>query len=208
MNPITTLADAWEDSEEGRSQRRARNVVERTLGIRRIFDDYDLYASDRWFDGDRFLRWTLEQGSVGAGARALVDHIDETSFDRRVFRDSDEGGPNARVAAIPGADAASILDGLIDAANSAANLSGPQGFLLGTALLFIKKGIDAGLNPSKETNSAEKESPGEARRDHSGDIGPQGSGRHAVLRVAGDGDREDDHSDQGRAEEPHGRGEA
>ncbi len=104
VNPITTLADAWEDSEEGRSQRRARNVVERTLGIRRIFDDYDLYASDRWFDGDRFLRWTLEQGSVGAGARALVDHIDEPGFDRRVFRDSDEGGPNARVAAIPGAD--------------------------------------------------------------------------------------------------------
>jgi len=157
VNPITTVADAWENAEEGRSQRRARAVVERTLGIRRIFDDHDLYATDRWFDGDRFHRWTLERGSIGAGARELVEHIDDPGFDRRTFRDSDEGGPNARVAAIPGGSAASFLDGLIDAANSAANLSGPQGFLLGTALLFIKTGIDAGLNPSKETKSAEKE---------------------------------------------------
>jgi hypothetical protein len=157
VNPITTMADAWKNAEEGRSQRRARSVVERTLGIRRLFDDHDLYATDRWFDGDRFHRWTLEQGSIGAGARQLVGHIDDPGFDRRVFRDSDEGGPNARVAAIPGGSAASFLDGLIDAANSAANLSGPQGFLLGTALLFIKTGIDAGLNPSTETKSAEKE---------------------------------------------------
>jgi hypothetical protein len=144
VNPVTTVADAWAHAEEGRSHRRARTVIERALGIRRIFDDYDLYTTDQWFNGDRFHRWTLEQGSVGAGTRALVRRIDRPGFDRYLFRPQDGEGPDARVAASGGADAASILNGLIDTASSAANLSGPQGFAVGALLLFVKKAIEGG----------------------------------------------------------------
>ena len=72
VNPITTLADVWARKGRGSSHRRLRNVVERTLGIRRVLDNLDLSVTDRWFNGDRFLRWTLERGSVGAAAGALV----------------------------------------------------------------------------------------------------------------------------------------
>ena len=53
--------------------------------------------------------------------------------------------------------AANVINGLLDAAGGAAALTGPEGFALASALVVFKKGIDAGLNPSKETNSAEKE---------------------------------------------------
>ncbi len=93
VSPVNTVADVWAHAEEGRSHRRARNVVERTLGIKRLLDDYDLNATDRWFDGDSFQRWTLERGSVGAGARALVRRIDRPGFNRRVFRPRDGRSP-------------------------------------------------------------------------------------------------------------------
>ena len=144
VNPVTTVADEWAHAEEGRSGRRARNVIERALGIRRIFDDYDLHTTDRWFNGDRFHRWTLEQGSVGAGAAALVRRIDRPGFDRYLFRPRDEDGPGARLAASGSADAASILNGLIDVANGAAGLTGGQGFAVGALLFFVKKAIEGG----------------------------------------------------------------
>jgi hypothetical protein len=162
VNPVTTVADAWAHAEKGRSHRRARNVIERTLGIRRIFDDDDLYATDRWFDGDRFHRWTLEQGSVGAGARALVDHIDEPGFDRRVFRDSDDGGPSARVAANYGGELTkTLLGNLIDSAGGAINASGLGSFGLGAALAFgkllINLAIDAAFPEEVKVSEAEKQ---------------------------------------------------
>jgi hypothetical protein len=146
VNPATTVTDVWAHAEEGRSHRRARNVIERTLGIRRILDDHDLYVTDQWFNGDRFHRWTLEQGSVGTGARALVQHIERPGFDRRVFRSGDGGGPNARAAACGGATAGTILTGLIDAANTGVGLSGPQGFAVSGVLLFVKEIINAGVS--------------------------------------------------------------
>jgi hypothetical protein len=156
VNPVTTVADVWAHAEDERSHRRARNVVERTLGIKRVLNDYDLYTTDRWFNGDRFHRWTLEQGSVGAGARALVRRIERPGFDRYLFRSRDGEGPEARVAASGGADAASILNGLIDTASSAANLSGPQGFAVGALLLFVKKAIEGGSAASGQDEATAK----------------------------------------------------
>jgi len=155
VNPVTTVTDVWAHSEEGRSHRRARNVVERTLGIKRRLDDYDLYVNDQWFNGDRFHRWTLEQGSVGAGARALVDHIDEPGFDRRVFRSGDGGGgggPEASVAANPlTASADTVLDGLIDHIATKAAETGPEGVVFGIALKGLKSFFGALAGKAEET---------------------------------------------------------
>ncbi len=148
VNPVTTVTDALAHA-EGRSHRRARNLVERTLGIRRILDDHDLYATDQWFDGDRFRRWAMEQGSVGAGARDLVQLIEQPGFDRRLFRPRDGGNPKARAraAAAPcgGATAATIITGLIDTASTTAGLTGPQGFAVSAGLVFVKELINLGI---------------------------------------------------------------
>ena len=72
VNPITTLADVWARKGDGLEPPPTAHVVERTLGIRRVLDPLELSVTDLWFNGDRFLRWTLERGSVGAAAGALV----------------------------------------------------------------------------------------------------------------------------------------
>ena len=152
VNPVTTVSARLAHPEDGRSLRHVRDLTERTLGIRRILDYHDLYATDQWFEGDRFRRWTMEQGSVGAGARALVQLIERPGFDRRRFRPGDGGNPKARVAALAapsgGATAANVINGLLDAAGGAAALTGPEGFALASALVVFKQLISLGLEDS------------------------------------------------------------
>ena len=139
INPVTTVTDMLAHADR-LGLHRARDLTDRTLGIRPILDNSDLYATDRWFDGRRFERWALKRGSVQAGARALVRLIDRPGFDRRLFRPPDAGGSEARVAAACGtATAKDVIGGLADAVASAAGLTGPQGFLVGTAVIFFKQ---------------------------------------------------------------------
>ena len=165
VNPVTTVSDLLAHREDGPGLDHPRDLTERTLGIEPALDDHDLYATDRWFDGDRFLRWALERGSVGAGARALVRLIERPGFDRRQFDPPDGGGPEAGVAAgggssagkalngllaatkpCPGAsDAKDVIGGLTDAAVGAASLTGPEGFAAGYVATVFKKLIDLGL---------------------------------------------------------------
>jgi hypothetical protein len=157
VNPVTTVSDLLAHREDGPGLRHARDLTERTLGIRPILDDFDLWATDRWFEGDRFRRWALERGSVGAGARRLVRIIERPGFDRRQFDPPDGDGPEARAAASGGASAGNVLNGLLAAGTcggaiakdviggiadnvaSAAGLTGPEGFALGLAVTAFKQ---------------------------------------------------------------------
>jgi len=153
VNPVTTVSDRLAHVEDGPGLRHARNLTERTLGIRRVLDDHDLNVTDRSFEGDRFLRWTLKQGSVEEGARALVQLIERPGFDRRPFRPGDGGGPEARASA--GATAASVLNGLIDGVAGAAALTGPAGFAVSVAAIFFKQLISAGLEDDGDKGGGE-----------------------------------------------------
>ena len=129
INPVTTVTDMLAHADR-LGLHRARDLTDRTLGIRPILDNSDLYATDRWFDGRRFERWALKRGSVQAGARALVRLIDRPGFDRRLFRPPDAGGSEARVAAACGtATAKDVIGGLADAVASAAGTYGSAGIL-------------------------------------------------------------------------------
>jgi hypothetical protein len=158
VNPVTTVTDLLGGhADDGLTLRHARNLTERTLGIKRALNGFDLYLTDRWFEGDRFLRWTLERGSVGAGARTLVRLIERPGFDRRQFDPPDGGSPKAAAAASGGASAGNVLNGLLAAAPcgttiaknvtnglldgvaGAASLTGPSGFALSLAVTFFKE---------------------------------------------------------------------
>lgn len=78
--------------------------------------------------------------------------LDPPGIDRRVFGAPTGKGPAARLAASGDFSAGTILNGLIDAASSAAGVTGPQGFLLGAALFFIKGAIGS----AEGGNEAEK----------------------------------------------------
>jgi hypothetical protein len=155
VNPVTTVTDVLGGhADDGLGLRHARNLTERTLGIRRILGDQDLYSTDRWFEGDRFLRWTLEQGSVEDGARHLAQLIERPGFDRRPFLwdgarpdagAAASGGASARnllngLAAAPSArgTARDVINGLADAVAGAAGLTGPAGFAVSGAALVFK----------------------------------------------------------------------
>lgn len=56
VDPVTTLVDSWQRVHPRVSTRRARRTVDRALGLPAWADDIDLRATDRWFDGDAFLR--------------------------------------------------------------------------------------------------------------------------------------------------------
>jgi hypothetical protein len=171
VNPVTTVSDLLAHAEDGFGLRHARDLTERTLGIRPFLDNHDLYVTDRWFEGDRFERWALEQGSVEAGARALVRHIERPGFDRRRFRPWDGGGPKTRAAASggasagnvlngllatpSGADAADVINGLLDGIAGAAALTGPEGFAVSAAAVFFKKLISLGLEDKGDKGGGE-----------------------------------------------------
>jgi hypothetical protein len=166
------VSDLLAHADDDLSLRHARNLTERTLGIRRSLDNYDLYVTDRWFEGDRFERWALEQGSVEKGARAIVRLIERPGFDRRTFRPWDKGRPGRRVAArgdasarnvlngllaapSGGATAKEVIGGLVDAAAGAAALTGPQGFAVGAAVVVFKQLISLGLQDDGDKRAGE-----------------------------------------------------
>jgi hypothetical protein len=152
INPITTVADVYAHAEGGNADH-ARNLTERTVGIPPFLDDASLRATDRWFDGDRFQRWTLRRGSIEEGARALVRLASEPGFDRRLFRSHDGEGREALVAASPihkGADV--VLDGIIDHISTALSNGGvPGGIFFGLALKGIKTAIAGRFDASEQT---------------------------------------------------------
>ena len=155
VNPVTTVTDMVAHADR-LGLHHARDLTYRTLGIRTVLDNSDLYATDRWFDGRRFERWALKRGSVQAGARSLVQLIDRPGFDRRTFRPGDAGGSEARVAAACGtATAKEVIGGLLDAAAGAANLTGPQGFVMGTAVLVFKQFLGVVLPDCEHKASAD-----------------------------------------------------
>src|SRR4051794_25878402 len=150
-NPVTTVAEIYAHREDG-SDHHARDVTERTLGIPLVLNDADLYATDRWFGGDRFQRWTLEHGSVEEGARSLVRLAEEPGVDRHLFRPPDRGGAEARAAADPvGKGVDTILDGIIDHIATAASGSGLHGIVFGLALKGIKAAITDGLSGQEQS---------------------------------------------------------
>ena len=55
LTPVTSLIERWQHDEPGTNAARARATVYRALGIPRWADEFDLEATDRWFDGDTFL---------------------------------------------------------------------------------------------------------------------------------------------------------
>jgi hypothetical protein len=169
VNPVTTLADAWTDAGRRRTPGRARNVIERLLGIPRILDDADLYATDRWFDGDTFERYALAHGSVEAAVNALVRYVDRPGDQRRVFRARRRSRKRASSAASPikvsissGADA--VLGELLDLIASAGPSTGPQGVVFGLVMKGIQKAISLKFGAAKEVDEVKASLAGIAAR--------------------------------------------
>jgi hypothetical protein len=174
VNPVTTVSDLLAHREEGPGLRHERDLTERTLGIRPILDDHDLWATDRWFGGDRFLRWALERGSVGAGARHLVHLIERPGFDQRQFDPPDGGGPEAGVATSADANAGNVLNGLLaakpcvgaiasevfngmaDGIVGATGLVGGQGFAVGLVVIVVKQLFGAAIEDCNKNAGQEE----------------------------------------------------
>jgi hypothetical protein len=72
VTPVSTLTYAVRRADPGMSNARARRVVRRLLGIPAHFDDIDLVADDRPFDGDRYLAAASRAGGIGKLHGALI----------------------------------------------------------------------------------------------------------------------------------------
>jgi hypothetical protein len=138
VNPVTTIADAVSDQDDGSNGGRARAVTERTLEIRPVISNFDLYATDQWFEGDRFRRWAMAQGSVDAGVSKLVRLIERDGRDTRPFLPAPGESSLGRRATSPKATAANVINGLIDGLTGAAGFTGPAGFAVSAVALFYK----------------------------------------------------------------------
>jgi hypothetical protein len=92
-------------------------------------------------------------GRVGVGRPGTQSHIDRSGGDR-MFGPPGGEGATARLAA--GAPSPAVfLNGMIDVAQGAANLSGPHGFVLGASLFLLKQLISsAAENGTGETDAA------------------------------------------------------
>ncbi len=145
VNPVTTIADAVSEKDESLNIGRARTVTERTLEIRPALGNHDLYATDRWFEGDRFRRWALERGSVDAGVQELVRLIERAGQDTRPLLPAFEEASELRRATSPKATAANVINGLIDGLTGAASFTGPAGFAVSAVALFYKTVISYAL---------------------------------------------------------------
>ncbi|HEX6116130.1 MAG TPA: hypothetical protein VFY99_03450 [Solirubrobacterales bacterium] len=151
VNPVTTLVDAWKDAGPDRNAARGRDVIERLLGIDRILDDADLLATDRWFDGDEFVDWAADRGSIGDAVDDLVRRVEGPGDERRPFRPPDgDGGspPRAAIDVAAGADA--VLGALVDHITTAAGFTGPEGMVFGLALKALKGLITQQLEAKSE----------------------------------------------------------
>ena len=153
VNPVTTIADAVSEKDEGPNGARARAVTERTLEISPVISNYDLYATDRWFEGDRFRRWAMAQGSVDAGVRELVRLIERDGQDTRPFLPAADENSLGRRATSPKATAANVINGLIDGLTGAAGFTGPGGFAVSAVALFYKTVIGYALEDEDDKGS-------------------------------------------------------
>ena len=154
VNPVTTVTEVLANKEgnQGGSDREIRDLAEQTLGIPQVLDDADLFATDRWFDGDRFRRWAAEQGSIEDGARVLAALAEQPGLDQHRFRPPGGDGPESRVAAKPiGAGANTVLDGIIEHIATAASGSGLHGIVFGLALKGIKSAIADGISGQEQS---------------------------------------------------------
>ena len=173
VNPVTTVSEALAHHDDELNLRDARDLTERTLGIPRVLDDHDLYATDRWFDGDRFKRWSMQQGSVEAGVSDLVQLIGQPGFDRHEFLPPDDenskigvgasagdvlNGPLALRANCEDVGAKDFLGGLADSVTAAAGLTGPEGFVLALAAQVFKELLKDDCGKGQDAVSAKLES--------------------------------------------------
>src|SRR5262249_3582675 len=55
VTPVTSFIERWQHDEPGVNRARAKATVYRALGIPSWADEFDLEATDRWFDGDTFF---------------------------------------------------------------------------------------------------------------------------------------------------------
>ena len=106
VNPVTTLVELWRRINPRVSQRHATRAVARALGIPRWANNVDLRASDRWLDGERFLRNVRVHATLD---RATGDLLFDIRHGRKTTRFRARRGR----AAAPGARAAQIPTGLI-----------------------------------------------------------------------------------------------
>ena len=83
VNPVTTLVELWRRINPRVSHRRATRAVERALGIPSWVDNVDLRASDRWLDGERFLRHVRVHATLD---RATGDLLFDIRRGRRTTR--------------------------------------------------------------------------------------------------------------------------
>ncbi len=102
VNPVTTLVELWRRVNPRVSHRRATRAVERALGIPSWANNVDLRASDRWLDGERFLRHVRVHATLD---RATGDLLFDIRRGRRTTRfrarRGRAGAPVARAAQIP-----------------------------------------------------------------------------------------------------------
>jgi len=83
VNPVTTLVELWRRVNPRVSHRRATRAVSRALGIPSWADNVDLRASDRWLDGERFLRHVRVHATLD---RATGDLLFDIRRGRRTHR--------------------------------------------------------------------------------------------------------------------------
>src|SRR5262249_35945103 len=72
VTPVSTLTYDAQRAHPGLTRRSARRVVDRLLGIPAVFNDIDLAADDRPFDGDSYLAAAERAGSVAKLNQSLL----------------------------------------------------------------------------------------------------------------------------------------
>jgi hypothetical protein len=83
VNPVTTLVELWRRVNPRVGHRRATRAVSRALGIPSWVDHVDLRASDRWLDGDRFLRHVRVHATLDRATGDLLFDIRRGERTRR-----------------------------------------------------------------------------------------------------------------------------
>jgi len=83
VNPVTTLVELWRRVNPRVGHRRATRAVARALGIPSWVDHVDLRASDRWLDGDRFLRHVRVHATLDRATGDLLFDIRRGERTRR-----------------------------------------------------------------------------------------------------------------------------
>jgi hypothetical protein len=138
VNPVTTLVELWRRVNPRVGHRRATRAVSRALGIPSWVDHVDLRASDRWLDGDRFLRHVRVHATLDRATGDILFDIRRGERTRR-FR--------ARRASPAAAQALGRLTGEPSALHGgpvARAAQGPAG-LIATVFARLAAGVASGV---------------------------------------------------------------